>query len=360
MDDRELEARLRRRLRQRFDGPEPPASLRPTTADVAADRPRALPRSVSLAWLAAATLIVAIVAGIGLRGGVGPGGTATHRASPTPTVYAPQVIVMPPAGSNPSKASTTMATDILGLRLRAIGATTFSSGGGYAITFTVPATLDAGLVTSVLSANGVLSFVPLPPADYATNRAVVGEPLPVAEPALFGRDQIASAGVATTNGVPSSIHFDLRPPAADALGTWSGSHVGETLAILVDGKVAALPQIRAPITGGRLEIGTVGNRPPWFLAAIVTSGTLPEGWLNPVIPTVIPEADARGRALAWVATAGVMVESASLSTFGEPGVGAGPVAAWYVTFTHDVPLLDLATNQVVLDALTGAVLSPAP
>lgn len=360
MDDRELEARLRTRLHQRFDGAEPPASLHPALAGVAAPRPRALPRSVSLAWLAVATLIVAIAAGLGLRGELGPGGTATERPSPSPTVYAPQVIVMPPAGSNPSKASTTLAMDVLTLRLRAIGATNFSSGGGYAITFTLPATLDAKLVTSVLSANGVISFVPLPQADYTTTSAQIGEPLPVPEPALFGRDQVMSAGVATTNGVPSSIHFDLKAPAADALATWSGSHVGETLAVLVDGTVAALPQIREPISGGRLEIATAGERPVWLLAAIVTSGSLPDGWLNPIVPTVIPEADARARALAWAATSGVIVESASLSTFGEPGVGAGPVPAWYVTFTHDVPLLDLATNQVVLNAITGAVLSPAP
>ena len=376
MDDRELEARLRTRLHIRFDGAEPPASLHPVLADVAAPRLRALPRSASFAWLAVAALIVAIAAGLGLRGGSGPGAAPTDQPSPTPTVYPQSFIVLQPSGAVPSKATTTLAIDTLILRLRAIGVTNFTSGGGYAITFVLPSSADTALVRSILAANGVLSFVPLPLADYTSVSAVVGQPLPVAEPELFGRDQIAAAGVATSNGVPTSVHVDLNPPGADALATYSSAHIGETLAVLVDGTVAALPVIVAPITGGHLEISASDGPTPWFLAAIVTSGTLPDEWQDPIVPTIIPEGDARARALAWAAAPDVTVVSASLSTFGEPGPGAGPVPAWYVDLNRPISdpscrpspvaspvppvCIATATNQVILDATTGAVLSPLP
>lgn len=383
MDDRELEARLRVRLHQRFDGAEPPATLRPVVADVGASHLRALPRSVSIAWLAVATLIVAVVAGLGIRGASGPGGQAPSPTAPgqtgSPGPSSRQYIVLPPSGSNPSKASTTLAGDALSLRLRAIGIGNFSSGGGYALTYQLPGDVDDALVRAVLGATGELSFVPLPTADYGPGKAeaVIGQALSVAEPALFGSDQVSSAGVGTSNGSPATVHFELRQAAADALETFTSAQLGETLAVLVDGKVATLSPIPTPIPSGRLEITATNARDLLFLAAIVTSGTLPEDWRAPSVPKVIPESEARSLAVAAAASPDAVVVSAELSTFDAlGGVGHGLsfviIPAWIVKLSGTLPDRSctssplqspvpppcpaVGTGQVVLDAVTGEAL----
>jgi hypothetical protein len=341
MDDRELEARLRARLHRRFDGAEPPATLRPVLADVAATNVRAMPRSLPVAWLAVATLIVAVVAGLGIRGWVGPGGpspTATLEPTPSQATFGFQYIVLPPAGSIPSKASTSIASDTLALRLRAIGIGTFSSAAGYAITFQLPVgvddvliRVDDALIRTVLSVTGELSFVPLPPEDYGPGEhvAIIGEPLPVDEPELFGQEQIESAGVATNNGVPVKVHFALTPIGAAALEVYTSGHVGETFAVLIDGRVALLPVVQAPITGGTLEVSGPDPSDLAVLAAIVTSGTLPEEWREPRVPVVIPESDARELAI-WRSPAGATARSAELTTLGSPGTGDGLIPIWAV------------------------------
>ncbi len=379
MDDRELEARLRARLHRRFDGAEPPATLRPVLVDVPAASVRALPRSVPIAWLAAAVLIVGVVvvAGLGLNRPSGPGGTApTASPSPTasPTPPAPQYIVLPPSGSAPSKASTSIAVDTLSLRLHAINVGNFWSAAGYAITFGLSGDVDDALVRAVLSATGELSFVPLPPEDYGSGAevAVIGRPLPVDEPVLFGLEQIDSSGVGTSNDVPTSVHFDLTPIGAAALEVYTSGHVGETFAVLLDGKVAMLVVVQAPISDGRLEL--TGGEPSELalLAAIVGSGTLPQEWREPRVPVVISEAEARSLAVASAASPDAVAVSAELLAHGSATDPGGLVAAWVVDLSGTLfdrlctssplqspvppPCPALSSGQVVLDAVSGEVL----
>jgi hypothetical protein len=379
MDDRELEARLRARLRRRFDGAELPATLRPVLTDVPATAVRSLPRDRPLAWLAAAALIVAVVAGLGVNGWPGIGGpTATRTSEPTASTgpSSRQYIVLPPEGSVPSKASMSIATDVLSLRIRSIGIGTFSSAGGYAITFQLPPDVDDSLVRALLTATGELSFVPLPPEDYGSGKAaaVVGEPLPVDEPELFGIEQIASSGVATHDGVPASVHFDLRPIGADALQIYATGHVGETLAVLVDGRVRLLSVVQGPIDDGRLDLGGPDPDALAVLAAVVSSGTLPEGWRDPRVPIVMPEAEAGSLALQTLASSvPPSIQSSQLGTNGTP---TDLTATWefVVEGLAVVPCYgpqgacpatpDTATTWlVVLDAVTGEEIRtelPAP
>jgi SecDF, P1 head subdomain len=379
MDDRELEARLRARLHRRFDGAEPPATLRPVLVDVPATSVRALPRSVPIAWLAAAVLIVSVVlvAGFGLGRPSGTGGTpptATPPPTASPTPRDRQYIVLPPAGSVPSKASTNIAVDTLNLRLHAIGVGNFWSGAGYAITFGLAADVDDALVRAVLSATGELSFVPLPPEEYGpgAQAAVIGRPLPIDEPVLFGLEQIDSSGVATSNDGPTSVQFDLKPIGAAALEVYTSGHVGEMFAVLLDGKVAMLAVVQAAISDGRLEL--TGGEPSELalLAAIVTSGTLPEEWREPRVPVVISEDEARSLAVGSAASPDAVAVSAELLAHGSPTDPGGLVAAWIVDLSGTLPDRSctssplqspvpppcpaLSSGQVVLDAVTGEVL----
>lgn len=337
MDDRDLEARLGARLHRRFDGAEPPASLtRAVVAQMATPRPRALPRFTLAGLTAAAAVLLAAVLATGGRFGPAQGGPSL----PTPTVgpsasaaTTTQYIVLPRRGSSPTKADGAAALDVLRLRLGSLGTRfPFTAAEGYAITFTIPIADDSPLVRDVLAATGDLAFVPLPPADYGPGalQAVIGQPLPKAEPALFAADGVASAGVATTSGVPSTVHFGLNEAATAALAAYSSAHVGDTLAILIDGKVALLPVIESPIGDGRLEVAGSPDDARTFslLAAIVTSGPLPESWRNPRVPTVISQGRAEDVALA-ASGSGVpaTIVSTQLTTY---DATAGLEAGWAI------------------------------
>jgi hypothetical protein len=377
MDERELETRLRDRLHRRFDGAQPGAALRATVQAVTAEPVSVIRSPIRLAWLAAAALVIALVAGLGIGGWAGPGGLiGTPEPTASPGVETRQYIVLPPAGSIPSKASTSIASDTLDLRLRSIGSGTFSSAAGDAITFQLPPDFDVddALIRAVLSATGELSFVPLPPEDYGSGEhvAVIGEPLPVDEPELFGQEQIEGAGVATNNGVPVRVHFGLTPIGAAALEVYTSGHIGETFAILVDGKVALLPVVQAAITGGTLEVSGSDPSELALLAAIVTSGTLPEEWREPRVPVVIPESEARALAIAAAASPDAVAVRTELSTFGDPRAGEEVVAAWLVDLTGTLPDAGcttspfqtplpppcpaVSTGHAVIDAVSGELL----
>ncbi len=382
MDERELETRLRDRLHRRFDGAQPGAALRASVQAVTAEPVRVIRPPVRLAWLAAATLVIALVAGLGIRGWAGPGGLpGTPQPTTSPEPSNRQYIVLPRVGSTPSKAATSIAVDTLALRIQSLAATEFGTEGfsigsaaGDAITFDVPFDVDQTLVRAVLSATGDVSFVPLPPEDYGSGEhvAVIGEPLPVEEPALFGGEQIESSGVATTDGVPSTVHFKLRPIGAAALEVYTSGHVGETFAVLVDGKVTLLPVVQAAISDGRLELSGANPGELAVLAAIVTSGVLPEEWREPRVPVVIAESEARALAIAAAGSPDAVVVSAELSTFGDPRAGEEVVAAWLVDLTGTLPDAGctsspfqsplpppcpaVSTGHAVIDAVTGEVI----
>jgi SecD/SecF fusion protein len=242
-------------------------------------------RPSSRAWLVVALIAIAVVAGVVWW--LGPGSEAPRpdaTATPVPTRT---WLIRPSGATRPAKDQTDLAVEVFRVRIRGLGIGNFSSIAADDITFELPEDADEAAIRAILSANGVLSFVPLPPEDYGEGglEARVGEPLPKAEPELFGADDIASSGVATEAGVPARIHFTLLPAAAAVLQTYTANSIGQTFAILLDGKVALLPTVEAPISDGRLEIsgGNLDRASLLVVAAIATSGALPESWWDPIV-----------------------------------------------------------------------------
>ncbi|HJP87965.1 MAG TPA: hypothetical protein VJ850_02895 [Candidatus Limnocylindrales bacterium] len=378
MDDRELEARLSQRLHDRFDVAPVPVGLaatvrqgmEPTTSTKVrfAFRPRAL----QIGW-ATLAVVVAVGALLAVRNGFGP-------ASPRSTPTAPAATVTPPTErrfvllprwdrARFSKDEATVATDVLTARLRALGYENFSSFGGFGIRFEVPVDGPSDESTQrVLTATGDVQFVPLPPADYPEAPSV-GKPLPKDEPALFGWDGIESVSLGTNQQSMTTLDFELKPAARRAFGEYTAAHVNETIAIVIDGLVAAAPNINEPIPGGSVQVvggGATGSAESLQFAeisAILVGGILPESWRDGTSPTLLTEPQAVDIALRQYP--GATVGSTTMY-FTMHGTDVEPV--WSVTLSGSFPVTcgdpqptdcsPWSFAQVLMDAVTGEVIMP--
>ena len=385
MDDRELEARLRERLRDRFDSGQPSPELAASIRGALTMAPRRVTlggqrvRPIELGWLLAAVAVIVAVAIGGLNIGryLGPG-AATPTPAPSATAQPPNrsFVVMSRASDSPSKAATGLASDVLAARIRTLGFGTFSSSAGFGIVFDLPpdgATDDT--IRAVLRATGDVSFVPLPAADYGEGKlsADVGKALPKPEPALFGRDDMVSVTQGDQNGQPG-VDIELSQTAREALAAYTSTHVGATFAVLIDDVVAMLPSLNEPITNGHVALSSgVGDTSFAVTAAILVGGQLPATWSEPDVPEIL-SADAAA--------------AAALNLFPGSQVGGEQVdvianggqwrAVWLISlygeFPGECPTLDppasLGTDcasssslRAELDAVTGEYLSsevPAP
>lgn len=306
MDDRDLEARLRTHLHRRFDGAQPPPELVASVQQVIETQPRPVGLAATLfrrrpGWAAVVAVgLVAVIAIAGLRFGnlISPGVQPTPTPNASSSVETERwFIALPETDATPTKAETDAAMDVLVTRIQALGVQNV-------ITVTrrgVALKVDAGgpsddEIRSVLAAVGDVELVPLPPADYGElgegrYTAVVGEPLPTDPPALFGWEGIASVETPEA-GDPADLLITLTAAAGDAFGEYTAAHVGETMAILVDGRVASLPMIQSPIPGGQISISG-GSATAGFdrNAAILLGGRLPEAWGAPTSPELVPVED---------------------------------------------------------------------
>jgi hypothetical protein len=391
MDDRDLEARLRKHLHARLDDAAPHAELSAAVAQIFAAEPRRLglpslrvvtpiPR-LSFAALVMVLVVGALAAGVGFRAGPFAG-----APSPTPTTPPSRsFIVLPPSPEISSKGEATLAGDVLMARLRALGLGTFTMSGGYGMTFDLPAgdRPDDATIRAVLGAAGDVAFVGLPARDYNSPGfgetgdkldAVVGQPLPKAEPVLFDRSGIYSITAAAPGGsqdVPV-IHVVVTAAELSPFAAYTSAHVGEGLAVLIDGRVALVARLMEPILDGQIDIGAPDDAEFARARAILVGGPLPEAWRGAPVPAVISRATAIDHALQGERP-GTRVVSADLQAL-LLGIGRW-TAVWNVVLEGSFPACPplgpevatcgpaVDTELVVLDGATGGLVqreAPAP
>jgi hypothetical protein len=363
MDDNELEARLRTHLHHRFDAAPMPPGLadtvrqRMTTVATPVDFAMRL-RRLQPGWaVAAAAMVLAIaVVIINPRNPVIPGGSAeptsgVPSADPNAT-DAPDIrtfVVLPPVEGDAGRELINKVSDQLALRAVAVGAANVSAAVDSFITLTM--TLDSVSdtdVKDVLTAVGDVQWVPLPLSDYGNGKlqAVPGQPLPKAEPPLFGWEGIESSAWRGDPGEPNAI-VTLRGAAADTFAAYTTNNVGGQFAVVVDGLVGVTLQINTPITDGHVELASGFEGRSLFVRTVATlnAGKLVEGWKSPVVIEVLSEADAT-RAAQYAHPAGV-VTSSHLGVITQAGF---PRVVWRFNFTVSVLSPD---ELVTIDAVTG-------
>ncbi len=376
MDDRDLEAGLRAHLHQRFDAAQPPPELVSAVQQVIATPARriVLPQlrtgRFRLGWPVVAValgLAVIVLGGLRFGGVLDPG---LGDATPSPTAATPvarDFIVLPRSVTEPSKTQTSVANEVLGARLRALGVANLMSASGDAIHFSLPAEGPPDeAIRAVLGATGEVAFVPLPPEDYGDGGfiAEVGRPLPRDEPALFGWEGIASLEQSTDEQARPTMLVRLKPAARDLFATYTRTHIGDSFAILVDDEVVVVPIVNEPITGGEVMVsGGIDAGTFERTVAILAGGVLPESWARPVVPIVVPRERVLAAKLADNPAA--KLESVGLDAIAD---GPGWRAVWRIElqgeFRECIPdpsgnpsCLVASRVEFVLDAETGGQIS---
>lgn len=364
MDDRDLEARLSNHLHQRFDGSPVPSglaaavrqSLETSTAKVGFSfRPRAL----HLGW--AATVAIVLTVGALLLNGriLGP---AVPGTSPSPTVPPSAFtiterwfVVLAADGASPSAAQRDAATQSLMDRLTRLGLKSTQSEQPGMILLTLEREgLQDDDIRHILTATGDVEFVPLPPEAYGDIdvSALVGKPLPIEEPALFGNAGIASVALGSSEQGFPTIDVVLTPEAGAAFGAWTTAHAREYLAVVIDGRMVVAPIINEPITGGQVSItggANVPGRPDTAFAvaaAIMVGGRLPDAWQGADVRRILTQDEAIEAARASGHGGSGDIEGADLDAFQD---GARWTTVWRVSYVDGA--------VVTLDAVTGQWLS---
>ena len=153
----------------------------------------------------------------------------------------------------------------------------------------VPGAVDPSEIRNLVGKTGTLAFVLLPKAVYGdvtaagpTTRPVEGSTMEdeLLKTAQFtGKD--LDLGRISAQADPSSppnwlIHFAFGGDAAGKFSVWSGQHVNEYFAIVLDKTIISMPYIKSAITGGEGEIsGQFTQAEAKNLANILKYGALP-------------------------------------------------------------------------------------
>lgn len=129
------------------------------------------------------------------------------------------------------------------------------------------------LVDTVIVTTASLDNPNLPPRETGRLNPLTGEPF---ETVLTGEDFLDVQTVADTN-FPDHwlIEFQLNPEATDVMRAFSGSHIGEALAIVLDGQVISAPVINSELAEYGVITGNYTQNEAEALAASLRAGALP-------------------------------------------------------------------------------------
>ena len=289
------DARFEQHLRVVLAGLAPdvaPASLRAAvTAVPRRGAGHALGRTTrQLAAMGLAAAVVIAVVGIGLVGGRLPIGPAAVPASggPPPEVPSPSSAmvsltfdVVTPDGSMATKPQTDAVGSVMQERLRAYGIGTFSSSySDDRITFemalpdTSPAAVAA--VRDLLGAPGSIEMFLLGANPIEPGEPVGGQPL--LTPAAF-----TNARVGTDQSGDPTLDLAIDAQTATSFADTTRTHVGDYLAIALDGVAVAVPVINDEIPDGLIQVSfAAGDTTPARLAAIIQAGlSVPQAGPDP-------------------------------------------------------------------------------
>jgi preprotein translocase subunit SecD len=161
--------------------------------------------------------------------------------------------------------------------------------GNNEVTVQVPGAVDPQAIRDRVGKTGKLSFVLLPKATYGTHTTPGSTPIPAdgskMDPALLATAQFTgdmldssqlSASVDPDHAGYWQVNFAFAGSHATEFGTWTGQHVDEYFAIVLDQNIQSAPYIESAITGGAGRInGNFTSTSAKSLAMFLQYGALP-------------------------------------------------------------------------------------
>lgn len=212
---------------------------------------------------------------------------AQPSAEPLPTLPVRHAYtICPPGGEAPAPAVTDRAIVILRDRLRALGVDSPTFKVGACIEIETPITADDTAIQAAVLGTGRLEIIPVP-ADQIDSVKIGGAPPVGVQPLVAGADITSSeVGIAAGTNQPT-LTILLSDAGSAAMATWTTAHVGEMLALAVDGVVVGVPTVDEPITAGEVQLTLTAEPLPVPLrtiGAMIESGPLPPEWAQPERP----------------------------------------------------------------------------
>ncbi len=236
-----------------------------------------------LAPLVLVAVLVVVAVGFGM-GSKTWGGAGTDPSMATLTYKLVAVNGQPPVSTGLD-----VTVSILKERLTSVDVTGFSVAAEPpdTVVVRVPAEVDLSWLQRIIGQTGHIDFVLLPASDYGTSdtagaKAVPtrGESIDPALPAQFTGAELEPSKIQAVSDTMNpgfwKILFGFSDTMSSEFATWSGAHIGEYFAIVVDGEVQSAPYIAGAITGGSGEIsGAYTEAQATDLAAVLQAGPLP-------------------------------------------------------------------------------------
>lgn len=281
--DEEILAGLRRHMvgvESLVPAPPPLASNGLETSRAVRSTVRSRVGFAGLAPLVLVAIIVVVAVGAGLSGRVlgpnGQGAAPSHHpavASGYELVYR----LVPGTGKVVTDADLDRTVSIIRNRLDTIGSAGIKveKHAPDEIVVDVPGLVDDSQVRDLIGVTGKLAFVPLPADQYGSMTAggpvtpagalpipTAGEVIPSTLRVLLDGSDIDPAASQTHASFDTTVNVwtvavGLTSAGAGKLASWSTSHIGDYLAIVLDGKVVEVPFLQSPITDGKLEMSGV-------------------------------------------------------------------------------------------------------
>jgi preprotein translocase subunit SecD len=192
-----------------------------------------------------------------------------------------QYQLVPEDGSAPSLEDTEAVAVIMRTRLDRTGLASFrvtpgASGQVMVETGTQASDAEtARLLRDLLGATGRLQLVRL-----GDNMADVGTRIDTAANPPLLEGGVASATIGADQAGQRTLDLVFQPGASKLIERWTTDHVGEVLAIVLDGTIVTAPVVLEPIKDGKMQISSGGEggfspAEAERLASILRSGAYP-------------------------------------------------------------------------------------
>src|SRR4029077_4278270 len=122
--------------------------------------------------------------------------------------------------------------------------------GSDRVVIELPGVSDPNAIRNLVKQTGRLDFVPLGQTQKQKGDTVDEKQFPP----LFSGEQLASAAIGTDHLGKRVVTFTLKDQGAKLFGDYTGAHIGDYFAIVLDGEVISAPVITRPIPGGNVQI----------------------------------------------------------------------------------------------------------
>ncbi len=219
----------------------------------------------------------------------------------------------------------------------------------------VPGEKDPNAVLQLIGKTALLEFVNAgkEPLEEGTETADLNLPVVVT-----GRDLADAYPTRDGMGRPA-VGFEFKADAADTFGKFTKNHVGEYLAIALDGVVISCPVIKGAIWGGRgiIEGGGFDIKSATLLARQIKGGALPIPVQELESRVVGPSLGQESIDASVVAGIGgfIVILLFVILLYRLPGVVANLALALYVVLL--IGYLSLFNVTLTLPGIAGAILS---